>query len=44
VSKVMLVCPNCKQQTRVGIRRDDAGKNERFCKKCEQTIPRPDID
>ena len=43
-SKVMLICPNCKQQTRVGVRRDDAGKNERYCKKCEQTIPRPDAD
>src|SRR5262245_26809979 len=41
VSNVMLVCPNCSQPTRVGIRRDAAGKNERYCKKCEQTIPRP---
>jgi ribosomal protein L24 len=41
---VMLICPNCKQRTRVGIRGDSNGKNERFCKKCEQSIPRPDVD
>jgi large subunit ribosomal protein L24 len=44
VSKVMLICPNCKQQTRVGIRSGANGKNERYCKKCELTIPRPDVD
>ena len=42
VSKVMLVCPNCKQPTRVGVRTNEAGKNQRFCKKCEQLIPRPE--
>ncbi len=41
VSKVMLVCPNCGQRTRVGIRTGATGKNERYCKKCEQTIPQP---
>jgi large subunit ribosomal protein L24 len=44
VSKVMLICPNCKQRTRVGIRSGENGKNERFCKKCEQTVPRPEVD
>jgi large subunit ribosomal protein L24 len=44
VSKVMLICPNCKQQARVGIRRNEAGKNERYCKKCEETVQRPDAD
>ena len=43
VSKVRLICPNCKQPTRVGIRRDAADKNERYCKKCEQTVPRPEV-
>jgi large subunit ribosomal protein L24 len=43
-SKLMLICPNCKQPTRVGIRKQDDGKNERYCKKCDQTIPRPDVD
>ncbi|HEY8447137.1 MAG TPA: 50S ribosomal protein L24 [Thermomicrobiales bacterium] len=42
VSKVMLVCPNCGSRTRVGIRTGANGKNERYCKKCEQTIPRPE--
>lgn len=44
VSKLMLICPNCRQPTRVGVRKDDAGKNGRFCKKCDQTIPRPSAD
>src|ERR671912_2521916 len=41
VSNVRLICPNCKKPTRVGVRPDAAGKNERFCKKCDQTVPRP---
>lgn len=42
VSNVRLVCPNCGQPTRVGVRPGANGKNERFCKKCDQTVPRPD--
>jgi large subunit ribosomal protein L24 len=42
VSNVMLVCPSCKQPSRTGVRQNDDGKNERFCKKCDQTIPRPE--
>lgn len=42
VSNVMLVCPSCKQATRVGVRKDDGGKNTRYCKKCESLIPRPE--
>ncbi|CAA9579915.1 MAG: LSU ribosomal protein L24p (L26e) [uncultured Thermomicrobiales bacterium] len=42
VSNVLLVCPNCKQPTRVGVRPNEAGKNERYCKKCEATVPRPE--
>ena len=42
VSNVRLICPNCTQPTRVGVRPNEAGKNERYCKKCEQTVPRPD--
>jgi len=42
VSNVMLICPNCKQPTRVGVRPDENGKNARYCKKCDQTIPRPE--
>jgi large subunit ribosomal protein L24 len=41
VSKVMLVCPSCKKSTRVGVRKSDAGKNQRYCKKCDATIPQP---
>ena len=39
VSNVMLVCPACKEPTRVGVRKDDDGANERYCKKCDATIP-----
>lgn len=42
VSNVMLVCPNCNQPTRVGVRAGADGKNVRYCKKCEREIPRPD--
>jgi large subunit ribosomal protein L24 len=41
VSNVRLICPNCKQPTRVGVRPNAAGKNERYCKKCDQSVPRP---
>lgn len=42
VSNVLLICPSCNQATRVGIRAGANGKNERYCKKCEGTVPRPD--
>jgi large subunit ribosomal protein L24 len=38
ISNVMLVCPNCNEPTRVGIRRDENGLPYRFCKKCEADI------
>ena len=41
VSNVRLICPNCNQPTRVGVRTGADDKNERYCKNCEQTIPRP---
>jgi hypothetical protein len=28
----------------VGIRQDAEGKNTRYCKKCDQTIPVPTVD
>lgn len=37
VSKVALICPNCKKQTRVGYKMVD-GKKERICKKCKKQI------
>ena len=38
VSNVMLVCPSCKDATRVGHRFDEAGKKHRVCKKCGKDI------
>lgn len=37
VSNVALVCPHCKQTTRVSIKRED-GKKVRVCKKCGADI------
>ena len=36
-SKVMLVCPNCGQRTKVGFKVVD-GKKVRYCKKCGEII------
>jgi large subunit ribosomal protein L24 len=36
-SKVMLVCANCKQPTRVGYR-VEGGTKTRYCKKCKANI------
>jgi large subunit ribosomal protein L24 len=44
VSNVMLLDPETKQPTRVGVRRNADGKNERFSKKTGSTIPRPVVD
>lgn len=35
VSNVMLVCPKCNKPTRVGIVRNEEGKAQRRCKKCD---------
>jgi large subunit ribosomal protein L24 len=37
VSNVMLVCPHCKKQTRVGYAVKE-GKKVRVCKKCNKNI------
>ncbi len=37
ISNVMLVCPSCKEATRVGFRFED-GRKVRYCKKCKATI------
>jgi len=37
ISNVMLVCPTCKEPTRVSIQRDEEGAH-RVCKKCEALI------
>jgi large subunit ribosomal protein L24 len=38
ISKVMLVCPETNEPTRVGIRRDEDGKRIRFSKKSGKDI------
>ena len=38
ISNVMLVCPACKEPTRVGFRIADDGSKSRFCKKCDELI------
>lgn len=37
-SNVMLVCPQCKETTRVGFRTTEDGKKVRVCRKCQQDI------
>ncbi len=37
ISNVMLVCPSCKEPTRVGVQRDEDGSH-RVCKRCEELI------
>lgn len=41
VSNVMLIEPGTDEPTRVGIRKNADGKNERFAKKSGNTIPNP---
>lgn len=38
VSKVMLVCPRCGKQTRVGYKILESGKKVRMCGKCKDVI------
>lgn len=38
VSKVMLICPNCKEKTRVGYSYSAKGVKQRVCKKCHKVI------
>lgn len=37
ISNAMLICANCKMTARVG-HRDDAGRKQRYCKKCSNFI------
>ncbi len=37
VSNVMLICPSCKEATRINVKRED-GKKVRVCKKCGADI------
>lgn len=36
-SKVMIVCPNCKEPTRLGSR-TEGNRKVRYCKKCQATV------
>lgn len=38
ISNVMLVCPSCKEATRVGFHVDEDGAKTRYCKRCDETI------
>ena len=38
ISNVMLVCPTCKEATRVGFRIQEDGSKSRFCKRCDELI------
>jgi large subunit ribosomal protein L24 len=38
VSNVMVVCPSCNKPTRVGHRKDEAGRSMRVCKRCGADI------
>jgi hypothetical protein len=40
----MLLDPDTKEPTRVGVRVGADGKNERYSKKTGKTIPRPVVD
>lgn len=43
LSKVMLICPSCDKPSRIGVR-ENGDARERFCKKCDATVPRPKED
>ena len=36
--KVQLVCPKCNKPTRVGVKINEDGKKDRYCKKCGETF------
>jgi len=38
VSNVMLICPKCNKETKVGHLVLDSGEKHRICKKCKQEI------
>jgi large subunit ribosomal protein L24 len=41
VSKVGLICPNCKKTIRVAYQIDKSGEKSRICRKCKSILPTP---
>jgi len=41
ISKLILICPECKKPTRVGFKIDKSGAKYRICKKCQAVINSP---
>ena len=41
VSKVALICPNCKKTTRVAFQIDKSGEKTRVCRKCKSALNTP---
>ncbi len=37
-SKAMVICPSCKEPTRVGYEINDKGEKQRICRKCNKII------
>ena len=44
ISNVMLLDPETKEPTRVGVRKGEDGKNVRYSKKTGKNLPRPSVD
>jgi large subunit ribosomal protein L24 len=40
----MVICPACDEPVRIGFRTNDDGTKDRYCRKCDAVIPRPEVD
>lgn len=40
ISNVMLYCPNCNKPTRVGVNRDEKHHQQRYCRRCNESVDR----
>jgi large subunit ribosomal protein L24 len=38
LSKLMVICPSCKEKTKIGFQSDAKGKKHRLCRKCKKVI------
>ncbi len=38
ISNLRILCPQCTEPTKVGIKRLDDGTNVRYCKKCDEQL------